>query len=101
METVIINGIDYSVAPQVAEFLQTILKERDDLITEIEQLRVQLAGCGVAAMQNTPDSIKNRAVEGDYGYSASYADVCEAVNREMHYRDTLEKIVTFVNRHAV
>jgi hypothetical protein len=37
---------------------------------EIEQLRVQLAGCGVAAMQNTKESIKDRAVDGDYGYSA-------------------------------
>jgi hypothetical protein len=59
---------------------------------DIEQLRVQLAGCGVAAMQNTERTIKARAKEGDYGYSASYSDVCKAVDREMRYREALKDI---------
>lgn len=65
------------------ELSGTILARLDELFAEIEQLRVQLAGCGVAAMQNTAESIKERAVEGDYGYSASYSDVCKAVDREI------------------
>lgn len=64
---------------------------------EIEQLRVQLAGCGVAAMQNTRDSIKDRIVAGDYGYSASYSDVCLAVDREIRYREALEKLARLGN----
>lgn len=64
-----------------------------DHVAEIERLRVQLAGCGVAAMQNTEKSIKYRANEGDYGYSASYSDVCKAVDREIRYREALKDIL--------
>lgn len=60
---------------------------------EVEQLRVQLAGCGVAAMQNTRDSVALRAKPGDYGWSASYGDVCAAVDREMDLRERLESIM--------
>ena len=60
---------------------------------EVEQLRVQLAGCGVAAMQNTEATIRDRAVDGDYGYSAAYSDVCRAVDREICYREALKRIV--------
>lgn len=37
---------------------------------EVEQLRVQLAGCGVAALGHTSDP----ANPGDYGWSPSYED---------------------------
>ena len=62
------------------------------LFAEIEKLRVQLAGRGVVAMQNTEKSIKDRAKDGDYGYSASYSDVCKAVDREIRYREALKDI---------
>ncbi|MFA6270761.1 MAG: hypothetical protein WC657_06175 [Candidatus Paceibacterota bacterium] len=38
---------------------------------ELEQLRVQLAGCGAAALGATKDPAK----QGDYGWSAAYQDV--------------------------
>ena len=66
-------------------------EQAERLEYEVEQLRVQLAGCGVAAMQNTGESVKNRAKPGDYGYSASYGDVCRAVDREIEYREMLVK----------
>lgn len=69
----------------------------NDLREEVEQLRVQLAGCGVAAMQNTEATIKDRLADGDYGYSASYSDVCKAVDREMLYRGALEKLAKLGN----
>jgi hypothetical protein len=70
----------------------TELESKNKLLSgEIEQLRVQLAGCGVAAMNNTSDSIKLRVPEGSYGWSYSYKDVCDAVDREIALRDTLEK----------
>ena len=53
---------------------------------EVEQARVQIAGCSVAAMQNTENSIKDRAKQGAYGWSASYQDVCDAVDREIVLR---------------
>lgn len=65
------------------------LKAKD---AEIERLRVQLAGCGVAAMQNTEESRKQRASKGDYGWSESYADVCRAVDEQIELRKKLEQV---------
>ncbi len=45
-------------------------KELNGLNAEIEQLQVQLAGCGVAALGGTKDPAK----EGDYGWSPAYQD---------------------------
>ena len=39
----------------------------------VEQLRVQLAGCGVAAMGGTKDPAR----KGQYGWSPAYQDVLE------------------------
>lgn len=51
---------------------------------ELERERIRLAACGVAAMQNTKDSHGKNQVDKDSPYySASYADVCAAVDREM------------------
>ena len=64
-----------------------------DHVAEIEQLRVQLAGCGVAAMCNTVQSRKQqKCVQGDYGWSQSYQDVVNAVEREISFRSALEVI---------
>ena len=63
---------------------------------EIEQLRVQLAGCGVAAMQNTEASRAERAKPGDYGYSGSYAEVCKAVDREIALRAAPSASLPFI-----
>ena len=62
------------------------------LQAEIEQMRCQLAGCGVAALENTVSSRSRRAVRGDYGHSASYEDVCNAVDREISLREENERL---------
>ena len=77
-----------------------LLKERDDLLAQqnelqeqIKELQCKLAGCGVAAMQNTHHTIARRIAPGDYGYSASYAEVCRAVDREMAIREQRDELL--------
>jgi len=69
-----------------------LVAERDALKAEIEQLRVQLAGCGVAAIENMESSKANRAKRGDYGWSESYYAVCCAVDREIELRAKLAEL---------
>ena len=64
--------------------LEQRCKELED---ELETERIRLAGCGVAAMCNTEQSIKQQRISKDSPYySASYQDVCDAVDREMKLR---------------
>lgn len=48
---------------------------KKELSKEVEQLRVQLAGCGAAALGATTPKLVVK--KGDYGHSASYQDVLE------------------------
>lgn len=60
------------------------------LESEIEQLRVQLAACGVAAMCNTAETREQTLVDKNaYGWSQSYQDVVDAVGRELRLRESL------------
>jgi hypothetical protein len=54
-----------------------------------EQLQMQLAACGVAAMSNTPETVAQRITRDNPYWSASYGDVCAAVDREMLLRSQL------------
>jgi hypothetical protein len=58
--------------------LYTKEEEIAALRREVETLNLKLAGCGVAAMQNTEKTIKQRIDTGNPYYSASYGDVCDA-----------------------
>ena len=69
---------------------ETFLR-RQAMCDECERLRMQLAACGVAALSNTPESAaKNRLAPENKYYSASYQDVCRAVDSEMKLREKLE-----------
>ncbi len=70
----------------------TLAAEVRRLSDDVDQLRCQLAGCGVAALENTVGSRSRRAVRGDYGHSASYEDVCNAVDREIALREENERL---------
>jgi len=63
------------------------------IIAELEQQleieRMRLVGCGVAALSNTDESVKARINSLSPFWSASYGDVCAAVDREMALRQQL------------
>jgi hypothetical protein len=67
-----------------------LFAEVKGLKAELETARLQLAGCGVAAMQNTEKTIADRITKDNPNWSASYGDVCNAVDREMKLRSELE-----------
>lgn len=67
-----------------------LTKQNDALKAENEKLRMQLVACGVAAMCNTEESAVKQRIEKDNHYwSASYGDVCDAVNREIKLRSRI------------
>ena len=58
-----------------------------DARAELEQERVRLAGCGVVAMADTPETAARlRAKPGDYGHSASMDDVARRVDECIRLR---------------
>ena len=65
-------------------------KRVEELQREVEQVRMQLVACGIAALGNTENGLLQRLEPGHSYYSASYKDVCNAVDREMRYRRLLE-----------
>lgn len=69
-----------------AETWAVRVRELEDAL-ELERMR--LAACGVAAMANTEKTLAERLQKDNPYYSASYGDVCAAVDREMSYRTAL------------
>lgn len=74
-----------------------------------EQLRVQLAGCGVIAHCNTREALKQQMPpKGAYGYSQSLQDVHDGVLREIDereragaYREAIKKIAPLANKETL
>jgi hypothetical protein len=65
----------------------------EDLVTA----RLQLAACGVAALGNTEKAVAERINKGNPYWSASYGDVCGAVDREMQYRAEMRSARDFIS----
>lgn len=84
--------------PQIAAHLSAAEKERDELKIELEKERMRLAGAGVAAMLNTEDAKVNRIGRDSPYWSASYGDVCDAVDREISLRKKLAVAVTCLEK---
>lgn len=75
--------------------------ENERLRADLEQTRVQLAGCGVIAMCNTENSLREQMpAPGSYGYSASLADVKRAVRREIVLRAAAQEALAVLTRLA-
>ena len=66
--------------------LARVTAERDRVRDELEVERMRLSACGVAALENTAESAAKRIGPDNPYYSASYSDVCRAVDREMALR---------------
>ena len=60
---------------------------------ELETLRMMLAACTTAAIGNTLSTVARRLQPGHPYYSASYRDVCDAVDREMALREELARLL--------
>lgn len=71
-----------------------------ELEAKLEILRMQLVACGVAALQNTEKSKVDRITKDNPYYSASYKDVCDAVDREIDLRAKLEIAVEALEFYA-
>ena len=81
--------VRYSILPCYGQEILSRFAEQERLIGK---LQVQLAGCGVAADQNTEESIKNRITPDNEYYSASYQSVCNAVDREIALRKRIAEL---------
>ncbi|HEX3058086.1 MAG TPA: hypothetical protein VHP62_01920 [Usitatibacter sp.] len=67
-----------------------LLTEIERLKGELEREQIRLAACTAAALGNTESACAQRLAPDHPYYSASYGDVCRAVDREMAYREELE-----------
>lgn len=82
---------------QPADLAEAIeMLRRASALLEVERMR--LAACGVAAMQNTPATIAQRVDRNSPYYSASYEDVCRAVDREISLRAQMQNFVDICRR---
>ena len=57
------------------------------LDSELETERMRLAACSSAALGNIPTSVAQRITRDNPYWSASYGDVCRAVDAEIDYRE--------------
>ena len=56
------------------------------LTDDLERERMRLAACTSAALGNTVETVKQRIHQGHPYWSASYGDICAAVDREIALR---------------
>lgn len=69
-----------------------LIAERDQLKEELETERMRVVGCGVAALCNTERTAVDRITSDNPYWSASYGDVCAAVDREMELRKERDQL---------
>jgi len=70
----------------------TLKSHAEKVEMALETERIRLAGCGVAALQNTNKSKVERIAKDNPYWSASYGDVCNAVDREINAREQAEML---------
>lgn len=83
-------GVAENLATFAAQEAQRANERAEGLAVKLETERMRLAGCGVAAMGNSPSTVARRIGRDNPYYSASYGDVCAAVDREIAHRERAE-----------
>jgi hypothetical protein len=83
----------YNIAGNRMTTILLTVEERDWLVARLDALtqeaeneRMKLAACMTAALSNTTTTVAERLTSDHPYHSASYADICRAVDREMTYR---------------
>lgn len=80
------------------EVVSKLQEDKKKLRAENETLTMQLVACGVAAMCNTEESMAKQQIGKENPYwSASYGDVCSAIDREIKLRaenESKQKLIT-------
>ena len=84
---------------QVAYRLRTQAAKIEALTQELETERMRLVACGVAAMGNTKTSKLERINKDNPYWSASYGDVCRAVDAEIELRGKIEALEKDAKRY--
>ena len=82
---------------EVYEAMNALHASHEALRAQVETLDLKLAACMTAALGNTPEAVAQRIPREHPYWSASYGDVCAAVDREMALRARVEATVQFVN----
>lgn len=79
----------WDLAHAIEHRVHDLAQQVEALRQERETLDIKLAGCGVAALSNTDETRAQRIGRDNPYWSASYGDVCNAVDREMALRAAL------------
>lgn len=77
---------------QLGSRIEQLERERDTLKAQLENERMKVVACGVAALANTRETVFSRINRDNPYWSGSYQDVCSAVDREMKLREQLEAV---------
>ena len=86
------KAVDRPVAQAFLEGLR-LHDEIDVQAAQIEELRMKLRACSVAALCNTAESAADQRIKNDNPYwSAAYGDVVDAVAREMLLRERVKEL---------
>lgn len=84
-----------------AQLMQQALAEHKAIAAELETERMRLAGCGVAALADTPESMASQRLSIDSPFwSASYGDVLRRVQECIDLRARIAHLEAALNRSA-
>ncbi|NDI85041.1 hypothetical protein [Undibacterium crateris] len=82
---------------QLCDQAEALRQENAELKAQLEKERMRLAGCATAALMNTEESVKDRISSDNPYWSASYGDICNAVDREIALRNENQQLKSVID----